>query len=717
MTRNMKLRTAITVSLALMVSLTTSAQGEANAHNVSSEVLNMQFAKHSQRCINDMEKLIERLGKSDEIRSKVVSMNKSIECWAFQYVYEIGDKGFSFEQVPKLIREMETTLKRNSEHATYSMFRSPHSEYYDVNPLSSEITYYINEENDKYGHFFSYACEDKDLSISISNYMTRDGNTSYLLVWKPTIFTDRQGKYFCSIGGYINRISGNGWRTHNYQSLQSQYEQKKDRYDIDLSNMADTVTGKVVVEQLRLLQNKYAEEWKHDDKSRKAAIVTLMKNTVNRYGGEFTAAQINEIENIVYKNIPKNPDYIDRMLYEVWHGVLSKSRQAHNVIEKSYTTSLFTETKSLDDMFFRSEYAKLKQEKFYVANMKDKSRVKVQISGTANGRKLIASGSDVETSYRIPVKDDKFKMEISRYRNSIITLTGDNGRQLFVIADSIPVEVDMREARIIKGSDVNMRFMAVQEEIKRFATEVNKYAIKLENRDMDILDQDGHGRLFNDFKEYIIRTVNDNRNNAIPAYLLYNVYTQLSYDELERCLSNKVLSNNWKKENTDICLDNLLMQPVITHFQGLARRQPGKMYHNERLYADVSRSAKLEDYVGKGKYVLLYFWGNNTPAARRGFNEVKKLHEKYGDKQLTIVAISLDNTPRISDWKDYIRRKGYDKWVNLFHNGLQSSVAFSYGITSLPESVLIDPDGKIVAQGEMYDALLRKVEEIIGKPR
>src|SRR6266851_5874494 len=51
---------------------------------------------------------------------------------------------------------------------------------------------------------------------------------------------------------------------------------------------------------------------------------------------------------------------------------------------------------------------------------------------------------------------------------------------------------------------------------------------------------------------------------------------------------------------------------------------------------------KQEILKHRGKVVVVNFWASNCPPCRESFPKFIKMHEKYGDKGLVVISVSLD---------------------------------------------------------------------------
>lgn len=103
---------------------------------------------------------------------------------------------------------------------------------------------------------------------------------------------------------------------------------------------------------------------------------------------------------------------------------------------------------------------------------------------------------------------------------------------------------------------------------------------------------------------------------------------------------------------------------------------------------------KLEDF--KGKYVYIDVWATWCGPCRAEIPSLKKIEEKYHDKNISFVSISVDVQKDIEKWKALIKDKELGG-VQLFaDNNWNSQFIKEYGINSIPRFILIDPTGKIV---------------------
>lgn len=115
----------------------------------------------------------------------------------------------------------------------------------------------------------------------------------------------------------------------------------------------------------------------------------------------------------------------------------------------------------------------------------------------------------------------------------------------------------------------------------------------------------------------------------------------------------------------------------------------------------------------KGKYVLIDFWASWCKPCRRENPNVVKTYAKYKDQGFEIFSVSLDKSK--DRWVQAIKDDGltWDYHVSDL-KAWRNEANRPYGVSSIPATFLIDPEGKLIARNLRGPALEAKLAEVFS---
>jgi peroxiredoxin len=116
----------------------------------------------------------------------------------------------------------------------------------------------------------------------------------------------------------------------------------------------------------------------------------------------------------------------------------------------------------------------------------------------------------------------------------------------------------------------------------------------------------------------------------------------------------------------------------------------------------------------KGQIVLIDFWASWCGPCRQESPNVVRLYNQYKADGFTIFSVSLDENA--DKWKEAIKKDGLI-WPNHGSDlqGWKTPLTQLYGFNSIPHTVLVNKEGKIIGRGLRGLALENKLKKIFNK--
>lgn len=211
-----------------------------------------------------------------------------------------------------------------------------------------------------------------------------------------------------------------------------------------------------------------------------------------------------------------------------------------------------------------------------------------------------------------------------------------------------------------------------------------------------------------DFLTFTKNFITENNNSlaVFPALGNLNIETDLEYFELAR--------EGLKADYSETNLYNTLNQQID---QYLVAKQKEKMFDPGNEVPNITQNDPngnpLSLYDLRGSVVLLDFWASWCRPCRAENPNVVKLYNKYHKDGFDVFSVSLDKDQ--AKWVQAIESDGL-VWPSHVSDlkYWQSEAAQLYNVKSIPFTVLLDREGKVIGTKLRGPQLEAKLQEIFG---
>ncbi len=215
-----------------------------------------------------------------------------------------------------------------------------------------------------------------------------------------------------------------------------------------------------------------------------------------------------------------------------------------------------------------------------------------------------------------------------------------------------------------------------------------------------------------DLNTYLKQAINTNSNPTICALALSWSSRTFSKSEFELSLSDllKKYPDNNVLRGLKQSYDQQLAQITQQQHQDSASTWVGKQAPDLALPDVNGHPIPLTSF--RGKYLLVDFWASWCGPCRAENPNVVKAYSEYKGKNFAILGVSLDKEK--NPWQEAIRQDKLD-WSQVSDLKFWSSKAVeTFKFDGIPFNVLIDPQGKVIAESLRGDDLENKLKEVLN---
>lgn len=585
------------------------------------------------------------------------------------------------------LKELEQTLRSEAVHAKEVMMHDAQ----EGTPLASGVRWLFGNPKGVVSGKYVFGTRQ---NIRLLSFDESDGHRyAVLLVWEQQIKKDQQVGNFWMMNGTIFEIAA---KKHDDMPFLMPYSERQNMPFLlpysERQNMTATIkydtdpTAPQTYDELLAKVKQTCHIYDRETSGGKTAAVVILHKMCDGYPHQLTQEQYNTLIGILspYAETASGQKHKDMFGYTCY-TLYKKSEhyQAEGGEVKRRPAMIISSTISTTQLRKIVSYNGL-----ITNGSEDLQQVDCQISGTAptdaDSITVRRTVSSFEELGKFPVRNGRFSFTCRLPKDEVCGLSTDNRYYTYFWADGQPVKADLQKHSVKSQKTSQKR--------NNFLNEVEAERLrmlKMENRaelDAAIAKQ----------RERYRQVIFQGNDDLLRTYAIYKSYTELTYDELKPFLSNRFRYAN-----------HLLMAPVKEYVAGLEKRRPGKHYEDMLLADTLGNAHQLKEYIGKG-YVVLHFWESWNRDEFDILPQLRTLYDQYHAKGLQIVSLVIDGN-NMKSWKERLKEEKL-AWPQLATNAAKNA----YGIYSWPETVVISPDGTIVASPSTTQALEAELKKIYG---
>lgn len=246
-----------------------------------------------------------------------------------------------------------------------------------------------------------------------------------------------------------------------------------------------------------------------------------------------------------------------------------------------------------------------------------------------------------------------------------------------------------------KSNEITLKLTAIGEQYQKAAAE------GLMTPELEEKISTEHEAVRKELATHIFDYTKANISNPVGEFLFLTTGSAFEVEQTKELLA--AVSPEFKK--------NEQVQELEKHFLTLENVAIGKPFVDVKGKSIKGEDLALSDYAGKGKVVLIDFWASWCGPCIKEMPNVIEAYKQYKSKGFEIVGISLDQDA--AAWEKSTKDLGIT-WPQMSDlKGWQSELSAPYAVRSIPHTILLDQEGKIIAKDLRGEALAAKLAELL----
>ncbi len=295
-------------------------------------------------------------------------------------------------------------------------------------------------------------------------------------------------------------------------------------------------------------------------------------------------------------------------------------------------------------------------------------------------------------------------LSIKSLNANVVYFPGTEDLKATIYKDSV-------QASFVEGGEDNALYASYIKKMKEFgkkrAENMKRFREARQALDNGLASniQKENRALATEEKNYKKEIVKNNPNSIFSAMLLSELISQKTVTPTE---ANEIIANFSPK-----IAASPMVKDIKELVSSMSKAEVGQKAPDFSAPTPDGKMLSLKEAMGK--YTIIDFWASWCKPCRMENPNVVKVYNKYHDKGLNIISVSLDKDGQKDRW---IKAIEDDKltWNHISNLKFWNEpIAKMYNVRSIPATFLLDENGVIIAKNLRGKALENKIASLLGE--
>jgi Peroxiredoxin len=314
------------------------------------------------------------------------------------------------------------------------------------------------------------------------------------------------------------------------------------------------------------------------------------------------------------------------------------------------------------------------------------------------------------------VTNGTFEMKGKAAKDAFLSIVVEGSDWNYLLFnDGVPIQINFTDSSVT-GSALNNKLTECDKRNSKAYARLDRLVsdfLALPKEEQNSTEDEFVARyqdVYQQFADTEMAIIEENMDNIIPVAFIENVPEVMGYAKFNELVSSDTpfarhpYVVDLKEGLEGAMAEELKAEDVKSAVIGQ------KFLDLEEADTD-GNMHKLSEYVGQGKWVLVDFWASWCGPCKAEMPNVRDAYKQYHDKGFDVVGLSFDSEKE--PWEKAII-EWQMPWIHLSDLKYWKSVAAGvYSVNSIPDNLLIDPEGIVVARGLRGEALAKKLAEVL----